>query len=66
MILYLLILEIVKHLILIDYYSIFHTKAINVKYQLQHGMKNWNYLMGHILYQIFKTMSTPSKNIKSD
>ena len=24
------------------------------KYQLQHGMKNLNYLMDHILYQIFK------------
>ena len=27
---------------------------INLKYQLRHGMKNFNYLMHHILYQIFK------------
>ena len=27
---------------------------INLKYQLQHGMKNLSYLMDHILYQIFK------------
>ena len=26
----------------------------NLKYQLQHGMKSLNYLMDHILYQIFK------------
>ena len=32
-----------------------HTKIINLKYQLRQGMKNLNYLMGHILYQIFKT-----------
>ena len=31
-----------------------HTITINLKYQLQHGMKNLNLLMGHILYQIFK------------
>ena len=31
-----------------------HTKTINLKYQLQRGMKSLNYLMGHILYQIFK------------
>ena len=31
-----------------------HTKIINLKYQLQHGMKNSNYLMVHILYQTFK------------
>ena len=29
-----------------------HTKIINLKHQLQHGMKNLNYLMGHVLYQI--------------
>ena len=29
-------------------------KAINLKYHLQRRMKNLNYLMGHILYQIFK------------
>ena len=29
-------------------------KNINLKYQLQHGMKSLKYLMDHILYQIFK------------
>ena len=33
-----------------------HTTAINVKYQLQHGMMNLNYLMDNVLYQIFKTI----------
>ena len=36
------------------------TKTINVKYQLQRGMKNLNYLMDHILYQIFKIISSLS------
>ena len=31
-----------------------HSKIINLKYQLRHGMKSLKYLMGHILYQIFK------------
>ena len=31
-----------------------HTKLMNLKYQLQHGIKNLNYLMDHILYQIFR------------
>ena len=31
-----------------------HTKIINLKYQLQHGMKSLNCLMDHILCQIFK------------
>ena len=31
-----------------------HIRIINLKYQLQHGMKNLNYLMDHILYQIFE------------
>ena len=31
-----------------------HTNIINLKYQLRHGMKSLNYLMDHILYQIFK------------
>ena len=31
-----------------------HTKLINFKYQFRHGMKSVNYLMDHILYQIFK------------
>ena len=29
-------------------------KITNLKYQLRHRMKNLNYLMDHILYQIFK------------
>ena len=31
-----------------------HTKIINLKYQVRHGIKSLNYPMGHILYQIFK------------
>ena len=31
-----------------------HTEIINIKYQLRHLMKSLNYLMDHILYQIFK------------
>ena len=31
-----------------------HWKVINLKYQLQHGMENLNYLIDHILYEIFK------------
>ena len=34
--------------------NIKRSKMINLKYQLQHGMKNLNYLMDHIMYQIFK------------
>ena len=30
-----------------------HTKMINLKYQLWHGIQGLNYLMGHNLYQIF-------------
>ena len=33
-----------------------HTAIIRLKYQLQHGMINLNYLMDHILYQIFKNI----------
>ena len=33
-----------------------HIMIINLKYQLQHGIKNLNYLMDHILYQIFKSI----------
>ena len=29
-------------------------RSINSKFQLQYRMKNLNYLMDHILYQIFK------------
>ena len=40
-----------------------HTVIINLKYQIQHGMKNLNYLMDHILYQKFKIiLNIPSKN----
>ena len=31
-------------------------RTINLKYQLQHGMKNLNCLVDHILYQIFKVI----------
>ena len=40
--------------------SIFYTwksikeSLVNLKFQLQHGMKNVNYLMDQIQYQIFK------------
>ena len=27
---------------------------INLKFQLRHGMKHLNYLMDHVIYQIFK------------
>ena len=33
-----------------------HIRTINLKYQLQHSMKNLNYLTDHILYQIFKVI----------
>ena len=33
-----------------------HTKIINLKYQLQLGMKNLNYLMDYIMYQKFKIL----------
>ena len=32
------------------------SKTINLKYQHQDGMKNLNYLMDHILYQIVKSI----------
>ena len=31
-------------------------RKINLRYQLQHWMKNLDYLLDHILYQIFKTI----------
>ena len=31
-----------------------HIRTINLKYQLQHEMKNFNYQMDYILHQIFK------------
>ena len=33
-----------------------HITKTNLKYQLQHDIKNLNYLMYHILYQKFKIM----------
>ena len=43
----------------IYYTSKSHTKIINLKYQLRHAIKSLNYLMDHILYQIFKiTLNT--------
>ena len=42
-----------------------HTKLINLNYQFQHEMKNLNYLMDHILYQIFKIiLSILPRNMK--
>ena len=42
-----------------------HSKVINLKYQLQHGIENLNYLMDHILYEIFKIIFDISfKNMK--
>ena len=41
------------------------TKTIDLKYQLQRAIIHLNYLMDHILYQIFKIiLSLPSKNMK--
>ena len=34
-----------------------HTKIINLKYQLQHEMKNLNYLMGYILIRYLRLFS---------
>ena len=31
-----------------------HVRTINLEFQLEHGTKNLNYLMDHILYQVFK------------
>ena len=42
-----------------------HSKTKNLKYQLRHGMKSMNYLMDHILYQIFKiTLNTSSQKMR--
>ena len=43
-----------NHLLYMEKYKKSHIKIINLKCQLHHGMKNLNYLMDHILYQIFK------------
>ena len=31
-----------------------YKKIMNLKFHLQHGMKNLNYLMDHVLYQILE------------
>ena len=31
-----------------------HIRIINLRYQIQHDMKNLNYVMDDILYQVFK------------
>ena len=31
-----------------------YIRTISLKFQLQHGMKNLDYLMDHIIYQIYK------------
>ena len=42
-----------------------HTKTINLKYQLQHHVKNFNYLMHHNLHPILKIfLSISSKDMK--
>ena len=41
-------------LLTIEKYKRSHTKIINLKYGLQHGMKSFNQLMDLIPYQIFK------------
>ena len=44
-----------------------YVTIINLKYLLQHGMTDLNYLMDHILYQIFRiNLSILKKNIYID
>ena len=44
-----------------------HTKIINLKYQLEHGIKHLNYLKDHIVYQIFKiSLNIHLKNMGKD
>ena len=44
-----------------------HTITINLKYQLKYGMINLNYLVDHILYQIFKvTLNIFKKTWRKD
>ena len=42
------------NMLLYQKYKKIHAKIINLKSQLQHGMKNFISLMDHILCQIFK------------
>lgn len=39
---------------------IIHKKTLYLKYMLQHGMKNFNYLTDGTLYQILKNISSLS------
>ena len=43
-----------KYIALSNLKTIQSYKKINLKYQHWHGMKSFNYLMDHSLYQIFK------------
>ena len=43
------------HLLYMEKKSKSHTKITNLKYQLRHGMKSLNYLMDHIMCQMFKS-----------
>ena len=43
-----------------------HTKIINSKYQLRHGMESLNYLMGQILYQIFCILKIKERLIETN
>ena len=52
-------LRIGKEMLLYQNLALLHLEkykklTTNLKHQLQHGMINLNYQMGHILYQIFK------------
>ena len=42
------------------------TQKINLKYQLQRGTKNLNYLRNHILYEIFKNIFSISSEKMTD
>ena len=47
------------------YYIWRNIKTINLKFLLQHGKVNLNYLMDHIAYQIFKILlNTFKKNME--
>ena len=42
-----------------------HTKTINLKFWFEHGMKSLNFLMNHILYEIFTiVLNISSKNVE--
>ena len=47
-----------------SYYLLCMEKYGNNKYQLLRVIKNLNYLIEHILYQIFKITSIASQNMK--